>query len=147
MTFLLLGEKGRQPNLASQVLGAAVRVLAAHWRQEFGYEPVLAETFVVIEQFEDVCYKASGWETVGMSQGYARHRADDRCIGFAFIPTPVVPQKPQVQDRCVPLVVQPADGSPPNHTLLASNHAQTLSSKRTSFLRPSEINHLRSTKT
>lgn len=74
--FLLLGEKGRQPNLASQVLGASVRVLAAHWRQEFGYEPVLAETFTDIEQFEGTCYKASGWEAVGMSRGYARHRAD-----------------------------------------------------------------------
>lgn len=74
--FLLLGEKGRQPNLASQILGAAARVLAAHWRQPFGYEPVLAETFTDIEQFEGTCYKASGLEAVGMSQGYARHRAD-----------------------------------------------------------------------
>jgi hypothetical protein len=74
--FLLLGEKGRQPNLASQILGASARVLAVHWHQEFGYEPVLAETFTDIEQFEGTCYKASGWEAVGMSQGYARHRAD-----------------------------------------------------------------------
>lgn len=74
--FLLLGDKGRQPNLASQVLGASVRVLAADWRREFGYEPVLAETFTDIEQFEGTCYKASGWEAVGMSQGYARHRAE-----------------------------------------------------------------------
>ena len=74
--FLLLGDKGRQPNLASQVLGASVRVLAAQWAQEFGYEPVLAETFTDIEQFEGTCYKASGWEAVGMSKGFARHRAD-----------------------------------------------------------------------
>lgn len=74
--FLLLGEKGRQPNLASQVLGASVRVLATQWAQEFGYEPVLAETFTDIEQFEGTCYKASGWEAVGMSKGFGRHRAD-----------------------------------------------------------------------
>lgn len=74
--FLLLSPKGQRPNLASQVLGAATRGLAAHWREEFGYAPVLAETFTDIEQFAGTCYKASGWEAVGQSQGYARHRAD-----------------------------------------------------------------------
>lgn len=74
--FLILGEKGRQPNLASRVLGATARVLAEQWRQQFGYEPVLAETFTDIEQFHGTCYKAAGWQAVGMSQGYARHRAD-----------------------------------------------------------------------
>ncbi len=74
--FLLLGEKGQQPNLASRVLGATTRVLAEQWRQHFGYEPVLAETFTDIEQFAGTCYKAAGWQAVGMSQGYARHRAD-----------------------------------------------------------------------
>lgn len=74
--FLLLSDKGARPNLASQALGAAMRELPAHWRQVFGYEPVLAETFTDIERFAGTCYKASGWEAVGMSQGYARHRAD-----------------------------------------------------------------------
>jgi hypothetical protein len=74
--FLLLGEKGQQPNLASKVLGASVRVLAEQWRKNFGYEPVMAETFTDIEQFHGTCYKAAGWQGIGMSQGYARHRAD-----------------------------------------------------------------------
>jgi hypothetical protein len=74
--FLLLGKKGCQPNLASQVLGASVRALAAQWHQAFGYEPVLAETFTDIERFDGTCYKASGWEAVGMSKGFGRHRAD-----------------------------------------------------------------------
>lgn len=74
--YLLLGEKGSHPNRASQVLGAAVRVLCEHWRMQFGYEPLLAETFTDLEQFEGTCYKASGWLAVGMSQGYSRHRAD-----------------------------------------------------------------------
>lgn len=74
--FLLLGEKGSHPNRASQVLGAAVRVLCEQWRAQFGYEPLLAETFTDVEQFAGTCYKASGWMPVGMSQGYSRHRAD-----------------------------------------------------------------------
>ena len=74
--FLLLAGKGQEPNLASEVLGASVRVLAKQWRESFGYEPVLAETFTDIEQFHGTCYKAAGWQAVGMSKGYARHRAD-----------------------------------------------------------------------
>ncbi len=74
--FLLLGEKGAHPNRASQVLGAAMRVLGTQWRKQFGYKPLLAETFTDIEQFAGTGYKAAGWIPVGMSQGYSRHRAD-----------------------------------------------------------------------
>jgi hypothetical protein len=34
--FLLLTAKGQTPNLASQVLGAVLRVLPAHWQTVFG---------------------------------------------------------------------------------------------------------------
>jgi hypothetical protein len=74
--FLMLVERGRHPNLASRVLGAAVRALPAQWEELFGYRPLLAETFTDIEQFHGTCYKAAGWEPVGKSQGYSRHRAD-----------------------------------------------------------------------
>lgn len=74
--FLIPGKKGHQPNLASRILGAAVRVLPGQWEEAFGYRPLLGETFTDIEQFRGTCYKAAGWEPVGMSQGYSRHRAD-----------------------------------------------------------------------
>jgi hypothetical protein len=74
--FLLLSEKGESPNLASQVLGAALRVLADQWQECFGYRPLLAETFTDPEAYEGTCYKASNWEPVGWSAGYSRHRAD-----------------------------------------------------------------------
>lgn len=74
--FLLLNPKGQRPNLASAVLARATRELAGQWEQCFGYRPMLAETFTDIEQFEGTCYKASGWEAVGQSAGYARHRAE-----------------------------------------------------------------------
>lgn len=74
--FLLLGAKGGEPNLASQVLGATVRALPEQWLERFGYRPLLAETFTDPEAYQGTCYKASAWEPVGTSQGYERHRAD-----------------------------------------------------------------------
>lgn len=74
--FLLLKQKGEEPNLASAVLAASTRVLTAQWREHFGYEPVLAETFTDPDAYAGTCYKAAGWEAVGQSQGYGRHRAD-----------------------------------------------------------------------
>lgn len=74
--FLLLTKKGAEPNLASAVLAAATRILRAQWKEQFGYEPVLAETFTDPEAYAGTCYKAAGWEAVGKSKGYGRHRAD-----------------------------------------------------------------------
>ena len=74
--FLLLTAKGQSPNLASQALGAALRVLPEHWQERFGYRPLLAETFTDPEAYAGTCYKASNWEPVGYSAGYRRHRAD-----------------------------------------------------------------------
>lgn len=74
--FLLLTDKGQSPNLASQALGAALRVLPEQWQQRFGYRPLLAESFTDPEAYAGTCYKASNWEAVGWSAGYSRHRAD-----------------------------------------------------------------------
>jgi hypothetical protein len=74
--FLLLGERGEHPNLASQILGAVVRELPGLWLERFGYQPLLAETFTDIEAYAGTCYKASGWLPLGMTKGFSRHRAD-----------------------------------------------------------------------
>jgi hypothetical protein len=74
--FLLLTPKGAARNLASQVLGAVLRVLRQQWQECFGYRPLLAETFTDLEAYAGTCYKASNWEPVGLSAGYSRHRAD-----------------------------------------------------------------------
>lgn len=74
--FLVLGEKGRSPNLASQAMGAALRALPAQWQESFGYRPLLAESFTDPEAYAGTCYKASNWAPVGFSAGYSRHRAD-----------------------------------------------------------------------
>ena len=74
--FLVLAAKGQSPNLASQVMGAALRALPEQWREHFGYRPLLAESFTDPESHAGTCYKASNWEAVGFSAGYSRHRAD-----------------------------------------------------------------------
>jgi hypothetical protein len=74
--FLLLHAKGAEPNLASQALAAALRALPAQWQAQFGYAPLVAESFTDPEAFAGTCYKASGWEPVGLSEGNSRHRVD-----------------------------------------------------------------------
>ena len=74
--YLLLHEKGTEPNLASRALAAACRSLPGQWQQRFGYRPLLAESFTDPEAYAGTCYKASGWQPVGFSAGYRRHRAD-----------------------------------------------------------------------
>jgi hypothetical protein len=74
--FSLLADRGAHPNLASHILGAAIRDLPRLWYERFGYQPLLAESFTDIEVFEGTCYRAAGWQPVGLSKGYSRHRAD-----------------------------------------------------------------------
>jgi hypothetical protein len=50
--------------------------LPEQWREQFGYGPLLAESFTDPEAYAGTCYKASNWEPVGYSAGYRRHRAD-----------------------------------------------------------------------
>jgi hypothetical protein len=74
--FLVMAQKGASPNLASRAMGAALRSLPQQWREHFGYQPLLAESFTDPEAYAGTCYKASNWEAVGYSAGYSRHRAD-----------------------------------------------------------------------
>ena len=66
--FLVRGVAQR-PNLASKALAHSVKALAAPWREHFGYEPLLCETFTDIESHEGTCYKAAGWTPLGMTEG------------------------------------------------------------------------------
>jgi hypothetical protein len=74
--YLLLVERGKEPNLASAVLAASCRALPAQWCERFGYEPLIAESFTDPEAFNGTCYKASGWEPAGMSAGSSRARPE-----------------------------------------------------------------------
>jgi hypothetical protein len=74
--FSLLFKPGKHPNLASKILGAAIRALPGLWFDKFGYQPLIAETFTDIEAYKGTCYKASGWLPLGLSKGFSRHRDD-----------------------------------------------------------------------
>jgi hypothetical protein len=69
--FLILPQV-RVPHLASQVLGLALRRLRSDWRQRYGYEPLLVETFIEAERFAGTCYRASNFIEVGKTQGRGR---------------------------------------------------------------------------
>jgi SRSO17 transposase len=62
----------RVPNLASHVLGQAVRVVVRDWRDRYGVEPWVLETFVDQRRFTGASYRAAGWEAVGRSSGYGK---------------------------------------------------------------------------
>ena len=56
-------------NLASRILSKAAKRLPLDWKCRYGYEPVLLETFVVLNLFRGICYRAANWIHVGQTQG------------------------------------------------------------------------------
>jgi hypothetical protein len=72
--FLILPQR-RVANLASHVLGLALKQVGPDWQQRYGYEPVLVETFVEPERFAGTCYRAANWVRVGVTQGRGRQDA------------------------------------------------------------------------
>ena len=73
--FLVL-PAARDSVWSSAVLAASLRDLPAQWEEVFDYRPLLAETFTDPETHAGTCYKAAGWEAVGMSGGLGKHYAD-----------------------------------------------------------------------
>lgn len=59
----------RVKNLASHVLGQAVRRIEQDWEKRWSYRPVLLETFVDPEYFVGTCYRAANWQYLGMTTG------------------------------------------------------------------------------
>jgi hypothetical protein len=62
------------PNLASRVLGLVCRRLAADWFSDYGYRPVLLETFVQLPRFAGTAYRAANWRYIGLTKGRANWR-------------------------------------------------------------------------
>jgi hypothetical protein len=50
--------------------------LPGQWREQFGYEPLIAESFTDPEAYHGTCYKAAGWQPAGQSAGSSRVRPD-----------------------------------------------------------------------
>jgi len=66
--FLILPDV-HVPNLASHVLSLSTTRLVEDWRERYGYEPVLLESFVDPERFMGTCYQAANWRKTGRTAG------------------------------------------------------------------------------
>ncbi len=71
--FLILPKGEKIKNLASRTLGLSLRRLSGDWREAHGHVLELAETFVDPSRFKGTCHRASNWERVGVTKGFARH--------------------------------------------------------------------------
>jgi hypothetical protein len=65
----LIAPSVKVPHLASRALSLALGRLPEDWKQRYGYEPVLAETFVDPQRFKGTCYKAANWRLIGETAG------------------------------------------------------------------------------
>ena len=73
-------------NLASRALSLACRQLPVDWPREFGYAPVLLETFVDLTQYKGTCYKAANWKLLGLTKGRGRmDRHHESCLSTKAI--------------------------------------------------------------
>ena len=77
--FLVLPERQRYPNLASRVLALALKRLSADWQQHWGHPVILVESYVDESQYRGTCYRACGFEAVGLTAGYGRSSRDYYC--------------------------------------------------------------------
>jgi len=74
--FLVLLERARFPNLASRVLGLCLRRLSADWLARWQHPVWVVESFVDESQYRGTCYRACGFEAVGLTQGFGRSSRD-----------------------------------------------------------------------
>jgi hypothetical protein len=59
-------------NLASRLLGMAIRELAGDFEIRYGYRPLLVESFVDAGHFQGTCYRAANWQWIGRTKGRGR---------------------------------------------------------------------------
>lgn len=59
----------RSANLASRILSMAAKRLPDDWQRQYGYRPVLLETFVHKDRYPGTCYRAANWIHVGQTKG------------------------------------------------------------------------------
>lgn len=67
-------------NLASRILSIAAKRLADDWQQQYGFRPVLLETFVNKDRFKGTCYRAANWTYVGQTKGRGKLDKTNRCL-------------------------------------------------------------------
>ena len=90
------------PDLASHVLGLAMRQLRQDWNERYGEDPVLVETFVEKQRYRGTSYRAANWVEVGETKGRGRQDTDNQQavpIKKVFLYT-LDPNARQLLSRC-----------------------------------------------
>jgi hypothetical protein len=59
-------------NLASKVLGMSMATIADDVEQQYGYRPLLIESFVDTEHYSGTSYQAANWLAIGKTKGRGR---------------------------------------------------------------------------
>lgn len=59
-------------NLASKLLGMAIRKLPGDYKTRYGHRPLLLESFVDTNHYTGACYKAANWQCIGRTKGHGR---------------------------------------------------------------------------
>lgn len=84
-------ESHRRPNLASQVLGLALRRVAADFRARWGHPVVMVETFTDPARHRGTCYQAANFSELGRTSGYGRvagrfvHHGDPKAYWVRYL--------------------------------------------------------------
>jgi len=63
----------RMPGLASFLLSRCLRRLRRDWRELYGHDLALVETFIETARFRGTCYAAANWMCVGQTRGRGRN--------------------------------------------------------------------------
>jgi hypothetical protein len=74
--FLVLPDRQKYPNLASRVMGLCLRRLSQDWQEQWGHPVLVVESFVDESRYRGTCYRACGFEAMGLTGGYGRSSRD-----------------------------------------------------------------------
>ena len=84
--FVVLADRTQWPNLASRALGLVCQRLSQDWQQAYGHPIAAGESFVDSQLFRGTAYKATGWELLGETDGFAK---DAGVSNDRFVLTPM----------------------------------------------------------
>jgi len=73
------------PHLASKLLSMVAKRVPIDWLERYHYKPVLLETFVEVERFKGICYKAANWQCLGTTTGRGKKGASHANIGIKSV--------------------------------------------------------------
>lgn len=75
--FLIL-DWVKVPHLASHALGACLRRLPQDWKDRYGTDIAVVETFVDTTRYLGTCYKAANWLKIGQTKGRSRQDRNNK---------------------------------------------------------------------